>query len=348
MSPLRRCMHLSAQATGDPADHTNGAVPARAVTMPLPASVSCPCIRGSVLSLDQHQAPKPALLVLWPSACKGSRLSPASPVRLVEAWKCGAIHHSPHPAIQVAASFIGRVAVLPAACPIALDLMKQSHRVYRTLLKTHPRIFRQLFADVHQRKNKAWHLPSPTSTKHHGRRVDTSCLWLHRDRATRARCYSHPIVLLKPLCWSNTVAWRCRVRRRSSIKTFSIHPSQPSPYPPWLCTVLFVNKREASQCVWLLPLSGAAASASATTSGALTRVPSFRCRPVQERIHRHQLELLLAVSLIHNSSIERCRTFPDPVLTSLFPHCCRRQLSPPPAFRSVPSSVRFALRSPRS
>ena len=40
--------------------------------------------------------------------------------------KCGAIHHSPHPAIQVAESFIGRVAVLPAACPIALDLMKQS------------------------------------------------------------------------------------------------------------------------------------------------------------------------------------------------------------------------------
>ena len=117
---------LFAHAAGDPAVHTNGAVPARAVTMPFPASVSCPCIRGSVLSLNQHQAPSPPCSTVA-NSMQGSCLSPASPVRLVEAWKCGAIHHSPHPAIQVAASFIGRVAVLPAACPIALDLMKESH-----------------------------------------------------------------------------------------------------------------------------------------------------------------------------------------------------------------------------
>ena len=49
MSPLRRCMPFGT-SDRDPAVHTDGAVPARAVTMPYPTIVSCPCIRGSVLS----------------------------------------------------------------------------------------------------------------------------------------------------------------------------------------------------------------------------------------------------------------------------------------------------------
>ena len=63
-----------AQATSDPAIHTIGAVPARAVTRPFPASVSCPCIRGSVLSCSASGS-KPALLVLWPSACKAQSVT---------------------------------------------------------------------------------------------------------------------------------------------------------------------------------------------------------------------------------------------------------------------------------
>ena len=41
-------------------------------------------------------------------------------------------------------------------------------------------------------------------------------------------------------------------------------------------------------------------------------------RPVQQRVVRHQLELFFRNdSCIHNSLIERCRTFPDPVLVHI-------------------------------
>ena len=121
----------------------------------------------------------------------------------------------------------------------------------------------------------------------------------------------------------------------SSVTTFSI--------PSVALYGVLRQQREAPQCICLL-LSQEQRHLPLQRRQALCRVClRSDVGPVQERIHRHQLELLLAVSLIHNSSIERCRTFPDPVLTSLLPHCCRRQLSPPPSFRSVPSSV-----SPRS
>ena len=151
---------------------------------------------------------------------------------------------------------------------------------------------------------------------------------------------AHDAMHIQSSCRSHSA---CRTLWRGGVAFADNHPSKPSPFirhnvlhPLRGFVRCFSSTKGRTPMQLPAPLSEAAASASATTSGALSCVPSFRC-------HRHQLELLLAVSLIHNSSIERSRTFPDPVLASLLPHCCRRQLSPPPSFRSVPSSV-----SPRS
>ena len=115
-----------AQAIGDPAVHTKGAVSARAVTMPFPASVSCPCIRGSVLSRSASHS-KPALPVLWPSACKAH----VSHLQVLGVWwRLGSAvlsvtpHNQQskllHPAFDVPRCH-------PPACPIAFELMRQSH-----------------------------------------------------------------------------------------------------------------------------------------------------------------------------------------------------------------------------
>ena len=121
------------------------------------------------------------------------------------------------------------------------------------------------------------------------------------DGATRARCHSHPIVLLKPLC--------CRTLWRGGAAFAGNHPSKPSP---------FIRHN------LLHPLRGFVRCSSSTKGGTPIRSSgiclcndvrrSVVCLrsdvgPVQERIHRHQLELLLAVSLIHNSSIERCVSY---------------------------------------
>ena len=57
-----------AQAMGDPAFNP-AVLPARTVTMPLPASVSCPCIRGSVLSCLWRCHPRAPLAHQVPFRC---------------------------------------------------------------------------------------------------------------------------------------------------------------------------------------------------------------------------------------------------------------------------------------
>ena len=178
----------------------------------------------------------------------GSRLSPASPMRLVEACKCGAIRYSPQPAIHVAASSIGVSRCYPPTCPIALELMKGTR--VRTLLKTHPSIFLQLFNDTHERKNKhgSFHLRSlqnimEDAVTHH------ACMFRGLHKNAHARHKGSPqcarmekkepdcaivTVLLRALCCQ--ILWHggdTRVRRQSTIRTFFLHPSQPSPSPPW-------------------------------------------------------------------------------------------------------------------
>ena len=79
------------------------------------------------------------------------------------------------------------------------------------------------------------------------------------------------------------------------------------------CTVFIVQQREARQRLLSDPLSGDVASVSATTSGALTCVLSFQCRPSFHNMSTdtNWNSCLRHASCIHNSLIERCRTFPD-------------------------------------
>ena len=116
-------------------------------------------------------------------------------------------------------------------------------------------------------EEQAWHLPSPNFlTTHRGRRVDTSCLWCdadcmrlrmhmsekrqhkgvttmcpdekeqtncyHRGGATRSRCQSHSA---EATLMTSMVTQRCYPRgHTTSISIFLVHPSRPSPSPPWL------------------------------------------------------------------------------------------------------------------
>ena len=115
------------------------------------------------------------------------------------------------------------------------------------------------FRDLHQRKNKQGIFHLRSLTEHHGRRVDTLCLWSNADcmrlrmhlseirqhkgspqcprmgrkehtNATRSRCQFQSTILLNPFCWqfgdaAVLPAWSHNIHfitLGSSITTFSI------------------------------------------------------------------------------------------------------------------------------
>ena len=252
---FRRRTLLAVQAIGDPpfnscvstrSHHKRCLIHGGAATkMPCPASVSCPCIRRSFLPCLWRCYPRAPL----PHRC----FQTPSPPRCC----CGHSAYKVHvsrlhvPCVWDGFGAVGRfctqrlhrcflhcyIAVLTccrgaARQQASLCLSGRRDNVIPNITaENHPDTFRHL----HQRKNKhgIFHLRS--LTKHHGRRVDTSCLWCdadcmrlrmhmsenrqhkgskqraqmrrkeqtnwyHRGGAIRSRCQSQPTVLLNPFC----------------------------------------------------------------------------------------------------------------------------------------------------
>ena len=172
----------------------------------------------------------------------------------------------------------------------------------------------------------------------------------HRGGGTHPRCQftlnrSAECTLITSA--DSTVTQRCYSRgHAASITIFLVHSSRPSPSPPWLARFslrgppnAFLGPSLWRSCICL--------SNDATRSDVCAVVPmSAQFNKVSTDTNWNSF--LRYDSCIHNSLIERCRTFPEPVLVQI-PRAAllSAQWSPPVASRSAPRSLRFALTSPR-
>ena len=217
----------------------------RIVTMPLSASVSCPCIRRPVHSL----AVLPPRTVTMP-------LPGSKPTAV-------AIQHARSTSRACTCRASGRGFGVPdrilrwhvvAVLPAKKFLCFRDNVISNITAENHPDTFRHL----HQRKNKhgIFHLRS--LTKHHGRRVDTSCLWcdadcmgLHMHMSEKRQHKVSPQCARMKKKEQTHCYHRCYPRgHTASISILLVHPSRPSPSPPWLARCSSsINVRHANAIV---------------------------------------------------------------------------------------------------